>query len=311
MSKYRYTENIKNNKEMNKLQRILAVAVACMLLASCSEEELSKESVIKVDQVDYTPFDYWLERNYVAPYNIEFKYRYEDNESDMNYYTIPARYEAAIKLAHIVKYMCLESYDEVGGIEFTRTYFPKLIFTIGEWEYDNNGTFILGTAEGGRKILLSGANYIEQYMKDGDELNRYYLKTIHHEFTHIMNQTVNYSADFQLITGSGYVADKWSDAPYDTDYLPRGFISAYAQHSHEEDFAEMLSIFVCNSPERWDQWMQQAGTEGARLIMAKFDIVSNYMQDAFNIDLETLRSVVQRRQQDITMGRIDVDDLTK
>ena len=37
------------------------------LLASCSEEELSKESVITIDQVDYTPFDYWLERNYVAP----------------------------------------------------------------------------------------------------------------------------------------------------------------------------------------------------------------------------------------------------
>ena len=281
------------------------------LLASCSEEELSKESVITIDQVDYTPFDYWLERNYVAPYNIEFKYRYEDNESDMDYYVIPARYEAAIKLAHIVKYMCLESYDEVGGIEFTRAYFPKLIFAMGEWEYENNGTFILGTAEGGRKIFLAGTNYVEQYAKDADELNRYYLKTIHHEFTHIMNQTVNYSADFQLITGSGYVADKWSEPPYNDNYLPRGYITAYAQHSHEEDFAEMLSTYVCNSQQRWQRWLEMAGTEGARLIMAKFDIVNAYMIDNFGIDLVTLRTVVQRRQQDITMGRIDLDDLTK
>lgn len=281
------------------------------LLASCSEEELSKESVITIDQVDYTPFDYWLERNYVAPYNIEFKYRYEDNESDMDYYVIPARYEAAIKLAHIVKYMCLESYDEVGGIEFTRAYFPKLIFAMGEWEYENNGTFILGTAEGGRKIFLAGTNYVEQYAKDADELNRYYLKTIHHEFTHIMNQTVNYSADFQLITGSGYVADKWSEPPYNDNYLPRGYITAYAQHSHEEDFAEMLSTYVCNSEQRWQRWLEMAGTEGARLIMAKFDIVNAYMTDNFGIDLVTLRTVVQRRQQDITMGRIDLDDLTK
>lgn len=280
------------------------------LLASCSEEELSKESVITIDQVDYTPFDYWLERNYVAPYNIEFKYRYEDNESDMDYYVIPARYEAAIKLAHIVKYMCLESYDEVGGIEFTRAYFPKLIFAMGEWEYENNGTFILGTAEGGRKIFLAGTNYVEQYAKDADELNRYYLKTIHHEFTHIMNQTVNYSADFQLITGSGYVADKWSEPPYNDNYLPRGYITAYAQHSHEEDFAEMLSTYVCNSEQRWQRWLEMAGTEGARLIMAKFDIVNAYMIDNFGIDLVTLRTVVQRRQQDITMGRIDLDDLS-
>ncbi len=286
------------------------IQILLLLLAltwvSCSEEELSSESVITIDQEDYTPFDYWLERNYVAPYNIQFKYRYEDNEADMNYYTIPARYEAAVKLAHIVKYMCLESYDEVGGIAFTRAYFPKLIFTIGEWEYENNGTYILGTAEGGKKILLSGANYIDQYVKDADELNRYYLKTIHHEFTHIMNQTVNYSADFQLITGSGYVADKWSEPPYNTDFLTRGFITAYAQHSPDEDFAEMLSTFVCNSPERWAYWMGLAGTEGERLIMTKFDLVNRYMNDSFGIDLVQLRNVVQRRQLDITMGRIDL-----
>lgn len=289
------------------------IQILLLLLAltwvSCSEEELSSESVITIDQEDYTPFDYWLERNYVAPYNIQFKYRYEDNESDMNYYTIPARYEAAVKLAHIVKYMCLESYDEVGGIAFTRAYFPKLIFTIGEWEYENNGTYILGTAEGGKKILLSGANYIDQYVKDADELNRYYLKTIHHEFTHIMNQTVNYSADFQLITGSGYVADKWSEPPYNTDFLTRGFITAYAQHSPDEDLAEMLSTFVCNSPERWAYWMGLAGTEGERLIMTKFDLVNRYMNDSFGIDLVQLRNVVQRRQLDITMGRIDLESL--
>ena len=285
------------------------IQILLLLLAltwvSCSEEELSSESVITIDQEDYTPFDY----NYVAPYNIQFKYRYEDNESDMNYYTIPARYEAAVKLAHSVKYMCLESYDEVGGIAFTRAYFPKLIFTIGEWEYENNGTYILGTAEGGKKILLSGANYIDQYVKDADELNRYYLKTIHHEFTHIMNQTVNYSADFQLITGSGYVADKWSEPPYNTDFLTRGFITAYAQHSPDEDFAEMLSTFVCNSPERWAYWMGLAGTEGERLIMTKFDLVNRYMNDSFGIDLVQLRNVVQRRQLDITMGRIDLESL--
>ena len=289
------------------------IQILLLLLAltwvSCSEEELSSESVITIDQEDYPTFDYWLERNYVAPYNIQFKYRYEDNESDMNYYTIPARYEAAVKLAHIVKYMCLESYDEVGGIAFTRAYFPKLIFTIGEWEYENNGTYILGTAEGGKKILLSGANYIDQYVKDADELNRYYLKTIHHEFTHIMNQTVNYSADFQLITGSGYVADKWSEPPYNTDFLTRGFITAYAQHSPDEDFAEMLSTFVCNSPERWAYWMGLAGTEGERLIMTKFDLVNRYMNDSFGIDLVQLRNVVQRRQLDITMGRIDLESL--
>ena len=291
------------------LLAICGIVAATATLASCSEEDLSSQSVVKVDQVDYTPFDYWLQRNYVAPYNIAFKYRYEDNESDMNYYTVPARYEAAIILAHIVKYMCLEAYDEAGGIEFTRSYFPMLIFTIGEWEYQNNGTYILGTAEGGRKILLSGANYIEQYMKSGDDLNHYYLKTIHHEFTHILNQTKDYSADFQLITGQGYVADKWSTESYNTGYLQRGFISNYAQHSPEEDFAEMLSMYVCNSTKRWNSWMAQAGAEGERLIAAKLNIVVDYMLTSFGIDLPRLRETIQRRQRDIVAGRIDLTSL--
>ena len=285
------------------------IAAALATFSSCSEDELSHDSIIRVDQVERTPFDYWLERNYVAPYNIAFKYRYEDNESDMNYYTVPARYESAIILAHIVKYVCLEAYDEVGGITFTRSYFPKLIFTIGEWEYNNNGTFILGTAEGGRKILLSGANYVEQYMRDPDELNRYYLKTIHHEFTHILNQTKDYSADYQLITGTGYVADKWSESPYDANYLQRGFISSYAQHSDVEDFAEMLSMFICYSESQWNAWMRQAGTEGERLLTAKLDIVKDYMLSSFGIDLEKLRAAIQRRQADLASGRISLTDL--
>ena len=79
------------------------LAAAAPLVQSCSDDELRPESVITVDQQVYTPFDYWLQRNYVAPYNIRFKYRYEDNESDMNYYTIPSRYEDAVVLAHLVE----------------------------------------------------------------------------------------------------------------------------------------------------------------------------------------------------------------
>ncbi len=282
---------------------------ATSLLVACSEDELSSESVITVDKVAYTPFDYWLQRNYVAPYNIAFKYRYEDNESDMNYYTIPARYDMTIKMAHLVKFLCIEAYDEVGGIEFTRSYFPKMIFTIGEWEYKNNGTYILGTAEGGRKILLSGVNYLGQYLKSPDALNEYYLRTIHHEFTHILNQTVNYSADFQLITGTAYVADKWSEAPFVSDYLQRGFITAYAQHSHTEDYAEMLSMYICTTKAQWDAWMQEAGSEGERLITAKLEMVKAYMLNSFSVDIDVLRNTIQRRQNELVSGYIDLDDI--
>lgn len=290
------------------LYALLAVS-ASGALVSCSEDDLSSESVITVDKQQANDFDKWLTTNFVNPYNIEFKYRYEYKETDPDYTTVPAEQKQAIEMAHLLKYLCLEAYDEVAGINFTRAYFPKMVFTIGEWEYRNNGTFILGTAESGKKILLTGINYLDTYKRSPEALNYYYFKTIHHEFTHILNQTKDYSSEFQLITGNSYVADSWSESPFDEDYLKRGFISSYAQHSHTEDFAEMMSMYVTNSKEQWDAWMTEAGDTGAALLEAKLEIVKRYMSESWGIDMDKLRDSILRRQADIADGKIDLENL--
>lgn len=289
---------------------LILLAAATLGLAACNKDELDPKSIITVDKVDYTPFDYWLNKNFVGPYNLQFKYRFEEIESDLNYYTVPAIYDNSIILAHLVKYLCLEAYDEVGGIEFTRANFPKLIFCIGDWEYKNNGTYILGTAEGGRKILLAGVNYLLQYLDNPSDLNHYYFKTVHHEFTHILNQTKDIPTDFQFITGTGYVADAWSTDEFSKGYLQRGFISSYAQHSYTEDFAEMLSLFVCYPESQWEAWMSEAGAEGAAFISAKLDIVTSYMLTYWGIDLYKLRNTIQDRQKAVAAGKIDLTDIS-
>lgn len=302
-------------KKGNLIYSLIVAGLACSFCA-CSDDDIESVSVISADAVENTPLDYWLDVNYLQPYNIEIKYRYEYNESDDDYYTVPAQYDQAIEMAHIVKYSCVEAYDEVAGIDFTRRYFPKLFYLEGEWHYMNNGTFELGTAEGGKKINLMGVNYIDQYKRDINDLNTYYLKTIHHEFTHILNQTTDYSATYQLITPTGYVADSWSTAPNDSGYLERGFITSYAQHSHSEDFAEMMSTYVTNTAEQWEAWMQEAaGTAdnpqpGRDYLEAKLKMVKDYMRNTFNIDLDELRESVLRREQDIVDGKINLSDVT-
>jgi substrate import-associated zinc metallohydrolase lipoprotein len=316
-------------------KNILLIAPLLLLalgFTACSEDDLEKESVIVVDSYEQNEFDKWLEANYVKPYNIDFKYRYEEIESDYNYYTVPADLTSSIKMAHILKHLCIDTYNEVAddGVVFTRSYFPKEFFLIGVWEYRNNGTFILGTAEAGKKVLLAGINFLDQVLNGSydvsrsvaDNLNHYYVKTIHHEFTHILNQTKDYPADFKLVTGSGYVADSWSDEPYNDPqvYLKRGFISDYAQHSDTEDFAEMMSIYITNSKEWWDAQMEIADDTyaedpkqvktGREMIEAKLDIVRNYMQEMWGIDLDKARDVIQRRQAEIIAGKVDLTDLT-
>lgn len=305
---------------MKKLIITLTIALTALWsLTSCNSNPLSPDSVITVDKVKYTPFDYWLEANFVNTYNIQFKYRYEEIESDFNYYTVPAHYNNSIILAHLVKYLCLEAYDEAGGIEFTRANFPKMIYCIGDWEYRNNGTYILGTAEGGRKILLAGVNHLSSYIGNVNDLNHYYFKTVHHEFTHILNQTKDMPTAFQFITGNAYVADEWSTDSFGSGYLGRGFISSYAQHSHTEDFAEMLSMYVCYSTQQWNDWMEQAAAEAeaagngldpVALITAKLDLVKSYMRDSWGINLDDLHNAVQTRQANIGAGKINLTDIS-
>ena len=294
-----------------KMKRYLQILPAGLLLSavptSCSEEELEPVSVITLDAQVPNDFDKWLEANYVRPYNIEFKYRYENNETDLNYYTVPAAMSDCIIMAHLVKYLCIDSYDEVAGALFTRTYFPKEFFLMGEWEYRNNGVFTLGTAEGGKKIILMGINYLTTHLSSATRLNHYYLKTVHHEFTHILNQTKDFPVSFSQVSGSsdaGYVSDSWNSSDY-SNYLERGFITAYAQHSDREDFAECMSMYVTNTAEWWAGQVAGAGS-GGDAISAKITIVKSYMQDTFGIDLDGLRDVILRRQDEVMDGRVDL-----
>ena len=307
---------------------ILPLMLMALTLTSCSKDEIKSESVITADSYQQNDFDKWLEANYRNPYNIDFKYRYEEIESDYNYYTVPADINSSIIMAHLVKYLCVETYNEVAGIDFTRSYFPKMFYLIGTWEFRNNGSFILGTAEGGKKILLAGLNYLPQVLAGSydtsrtiaDGLNHYYIKTIHHEFTHILNQTRDYPTSFTQVTPNSYVNDSQFSEPYVYVYLQRGFISAYAQTEPREDFAEMMSEYVTHSAEWWEEQMQAADTKwsedpsqtetGRALIEQKLDIVRAYMFDTWGIDMDELRDCILRRQANVINGLVDLTDIT-
>ncbi len=293
-------------------QYILSVSLGLvgLWLGACSEDKLSDQSVIVSQRIEKTPFDKWIKAELTDPYNIRFVYRYNHNESNKNYANVPADYLQAVKLAHILKYACIEAYNDVAGKDFTKTYFPKLFYATGSFLYNPNNTMVLGTAEGGKKIFLAGTNSLDEYLKRREDLNHYYLQTIHHEFTHILNQTLNYTPDFKKITGNTYLSDSWNAKNSIVGYLQRGYISAYSQKEDREDFAELLSMYVTNTPEQWQAWMTEAGSTGAGFLAKKIEIVRNYMLKGFNIDIDKLRDDVLKREDEIVSGKVDLTDLS-
>ena len=264
---------------------------------ACEEKPLDPNSQVIDSDTAQNDFDKWLVSNYVEAYNIDFKYRMEMNESQMSYWLVPAEYNKSIVMAKLVRHLCLEAYDEItGSRDFIKEHFPKMIHLIGSAAYKNNGTMILGEAEGGLKITLYMINNL---MLDPDYLNYYYFKTMHHEFAHILHQKKPYSTDFNLISGSDYVTDAWSDTwSGDADAQKNGFISEYASKEANEDFVELIAVYVTSTAAEWNSVIKNAG-DGAAIINAKFDIVYNYMLNTWGINLDDLREVVQRRQSEI------------
>lgn len=286
---------------------ILLAFVASFALMSCSDDEPSSESIFPTTSPKRDAFDKWLLENYTFPYNVEMKYKMEDIESDMKYHLVPADSAKTAKLSIIMKYLWFDAYNEVVGPDFIKENMPRTIHFIGSPAYNSEGTMVLGTAEGGLKITLYMVNSLDdETLKDYDTMNKYYFHTLHHEFTHILNQKIPYDQSYKLITESGYVSGDWYLISDKTAHQA-GFITPYAMVEPLEDFAEMLSGYVTKSQSEWNAILADAGTTGAASISAKLDIVRNYMQESWNVDIEQLRAAVLRRAN--TLSAVDLEHL--
>ena len=286
---------------------ILLAFVASFALMSCSDDDPSSESIFPTTSPKRDAFDKWLLENYTFPYNVEMKYKMEDIESDMKYHLVPADSAKTAKLSIIMKYLWFDAYNEVVGPDFIKENMPRTIHFIGSPAYNSEGTMVLGTAEGGLKITLYMVNSLDdKTLKNYDTMNKYYFHTLHHEFTHILNQKIPYDQSYKLITESGYVSGDWYLIPDKTAHQA-GFITPYAMVEPLEDFAETLSGYVTKSQSEWNAILADAGTTGAASISAKLDIVRNYMQESWNVDIDKLRAAALRRAN--TLSAVDLKHL--
>ena len=119
-------------------------------------------------------------------------------------------------------------------------------------------------------------------------LNYWFFKTMHHEFAHILHQTKNYSTDFNLISASNYQSSSWVNIS-EQEALDMGFVSPYASSETQEDFVEIISIYVTNTKTYWDNLIGKANAEGQSMINQKLDLVKDYMLTTWGINMDDLR----------------------
>lgn len=246
-----------------KYIKILMFAGILSAASACTTDEISSDSIFKNKETVQTDFDKWLMTNFTDPYNIQFNYRYIDKLSDNYYNVVPADEAKSKVIAQLVKHVWLDAYKEVAGEPFMKQNCFRVMQLIGSPEYDGQNKIVLGTAEGGLKILLFRINELDPtniYVNQDNpyankrskplDLNHWYFHTMHHEFSHILHQKKSYSTEYRTISAGKYHAADWVNVK-DEDAAADGFVTGYGSSEPNEDFAELYSTYVTYTDEAW------------------------------------------------------------
>ena len=239
----------------------LSVMVLMASFTACNDDDFTASifdtDTPAVDETQATaPFDQWLYDNYVVPYNVDVRYKFNLLESDMDYQLTPAGYEQSQTLARLLLYLFYQPYEEMCGREFMRQNSPRQFHFIGSTGINaTSGTEKLGYASGGIKITLMAVNslnldYGHWSTADMLEANRNFFHTMHHEFSHILHQRQSLPSTFRQITADTYDPLKWQNRDSLTTHQ-LGYVTHYASSAVAEDFVETLSCVVTDDDDTW------------------------------------------------------------
>lgn len=280
---------------MKRYNNIFLAALfgATLLLGGCREEEKIADDLyipgLGGEEYAENELDKWLYQNYTLPYNIDVVYRWDAAQtysSLSEVQLVPVEFDAVQPMMAALRDVWFEPYIQATGNsqDFLKEVAPKKIALVGSLEYQN-GSYKLGQAEGGCKILLLNVNNFDA--SDENELKES-LHTIVHEFTHILHQTKLFDKKYQEISTGRYNSN-WTLLK-DPEARRLGFITSYAMLNKDEDFAEMVSgILVFGYDWFKDTVLAEAekSTENPNAkadLEAKLAIVESYFKETWNIE---------------------------
>ncbi|ACT95984.1 zinc-binding metallopeptidase [Dyadobacter fermentans] len=290
------------------------IAALLLGMTSCKEEELGNVDDIPGlggDVWAEGPIDKWIQDSLVVPYNISAKYKWDQFEfGNMTKNLVPPDEAQVVPLLSTIKKAWTTPYVEEAGKVFYNKYSPKFFILSGSNEYNvESGSITLGTAEGGRKVILYGVNLFKikgmagyDPGRDSSFVKDWFLHTIHHEFGHILHQTVFYPVEYKNISKAYYQGGNWINWS-DADARRDGFITAYSSSSFDEDFVEMIAMMLTEGRAGFDKIVNSIpeGTSRSGVTKAqaqaalrqKEAIIVAYYKNTWKIDFYSLQNKVR------------------
>jgi substrate import-associated zinc metallohydrolase lipoprotein len=270
---------------------ISTVLFTILFFCSCSKEAALPTDPI-VDQGGETwttgKIDNYILDEFIKTYNIEIKYKWSPFEINYNRTLVPPQEKRVIPVLTAVRDIWMKPYETVAGKDFLKKYSISKFLLVGSAEYNNNGTVVLGTAVGGKKIVLYVVNDFELSKKP--EVVQM-LHTIHHEYAHILHQHIHYPQTWRGISTRWYT-QSWINTPPATANS-QGFVSSYAKSAEQEDFVETIAYLLVEGQEAFETLIKN-NADVASTFRLKESIVIQYYKDVFNIDFRKLQEEVKK-----------------
>jgi substrate import-associated zinc metallohydrolase lipoprotein len=292
---------------------IVATLLCSTTLTSCKEEGIGNVEEISGlggDVWEEGPIDKWIQDSLVVPYNISAKYKWDQFEfGNLTKNLVPPDEAQVVPLLSTIKKAWTMPYVEEAGKVFYNKYSPKFFILSGSNEYNSEGSITLGTAEGGRKVILYGVNLFKikgmagyDAARDSSFVKDWFLHTIHHEFGHILHQTVLYPVEYKNISKAYYQGGNWINWS-DADARRDGFITAYSSSAFDEDFVEMIAMMLTEGKVGFDKIVNSIpeGTspdgvtkaQAQAALRQKEAIIVAYYKNTWKIDFYSLQKRVR------------------
>ncbi len=295
------------------MKKYITMALPCivfMILVSCSNgEDAVGESQIDTNPPILNELDIWLRNEFVKPYNIEVLYKWDINDTDIDRFLHPPLESSVQPVGEALLKAWIEPYTQVGGDDFIKKIAPRQFTFVGSFNYNpNSPTITLGVAEAGTKITLFNIDFLD--FTNIDDIKQP-LKTVQHEYGHILNQNVPISTEYGLVNPENYTAQWFNIGITEANPNPTteernmaarelGYITAYGASQESEDFVEMVSEMLTNTKEDFDAMVESIQNEESKAFIRKKEaMVVEYYKNNFDIDIYELQALTAAATQEL------------
>ncbi len=275
----------------------IIIALFMVIIYSCSRQDVVHYT--PEDKSESTdPIDIYIKQKLTDPYNSRVVWDWQQPlyVKNFDFRLLPTQREVIIPTVDIILNYFIEPIKKAAnGEALLKNLFPPEFIFAGSAAYDSYGVAFAGVAESGVNIMLTSLN---DYNPGNSAFIMDKVHTIHHEFTHIVNQntTEGVPEDYTTVN-TAYTGDNWRQLG-DWQVLKDGYVSAYGSQNPAEDFAEMVSTYLTLSDKDFNAIYITHGRDeelniGKDYIAKKLQIAKDYYQSNYNINLEEIKANLQ------------------